>query len=550
MDGGTFSSDIDGGGLTGFAPIDIYDGITVSLDSAYLYSSGNSILRLATGIGYSFVIETGLYSHFFRITPTVSNNTYNLGLTGEVIKLVPNNTYKLYNSAENIIYSTAPLQNLTITGSGINNTTSTTDTPPTVNQEGDFDSQYNYYNFQPMDSYEIIPSQHLLYVYNLNSQESIDIKNYYFQMRTGITGANILGISCNIGYSGETTDTGNYINNIRTPIHRFIMTGNKPIKYGCLFHGIPTKITGTSITNCISATVNYDLSNSLNQISGYSRPSQFTYPKAFYQRSRYNYRNSPSIERPFLFEEFTGTSALFTHLCSLQTRTADVSGYIRKICQDGKVSGVYLMGSGQNNLFVCYSNNGYGFYTDRAIIDTFEVDRELSFYSDLGVNISFSKSRTEVPYMTGYNICGFTSDGYHMFLYTGGTGVNPVDGPGGGWESSPTACQFSGYNWYLSSHYESFAGNMLTFEFLTNGQEMTPHSPVSKQIRPTAMGGSNYSNIPIGFVGASVEPSTQGIEKIIMYDAWFKGLPFIEAAYIGLYDENYFVWGDPLTKWR
>lgn len=189
-------------------------------------------------------------------------------------------------------------------------------------------------------------------------------------------------------------------------------------------------------------------------------------------------------------------------------------------------------------------------YTNRSSLVTFDSRRLLSFYSDLGVNISFSKARVEKPEMTGYNVGGFTSNGWHRYLYTGGTGINSIASDGGLWESYPTYCHFSGYNWYLSTHRESLGGQNLTLQWLSDGEEMTPHSPSSRQIKAGAMGGTNYNNIPVGFVGSMEEPSPQGIQMMLMFDAWFYGRPFIEAAYIGMQNKPNLVMGDPLLKWR
>ena len=47
-----------------------------------------------------------------------------------------------------------------------------------------------------------------------------------------------------------------------------------------------------------------------------------------------------------------------------------------------------------------------------------------------------------------------------------------------------------------------------------------------------------------------LEPGYGGISSPIMYDAWFLGRPFIEAAYMGLKLGYYAIQGDPLVKFR
>lgn len=553
IDGGDFVDNIDGGDFPDsyFS----YNDLTLGITSSYLMDSGNSIYTLISGLNYGTIVETGMFSKFYQLSASNIVNAPSTLENNQLFQLLPSPNYNIYSSRNNIIYSKISNSQITVSGITANGQIETA----AISSPGNSSNYYQYYNYIPVTD-TITPSQNLLYVYNLNSQESIDIKNYYFQMRTGVTGSNILGINCHIGHSGEVTDTGNYITNIRWPIHRYIITGGKPIKYVCLLHGIPTRITGSVAipSGVISCSVAYDLSASLMYFSGYSRGTGFQY-LPYVSKNTMRYSNSPNINRPFLLEEYSGNTALFCHIGSLQGRTADVSGYIRKICQNGIVSGVYLVGSGQNTTFLCYSNDGSTFTGTTNIGQSLGVvfDRSTDFYTGLGVNIFISKPISTPINMTGSNLGGFTSNGTHGNLYLDGTGTTVLGNVGDNWESNPTKCSLSGYNWYISSHYESYGGNMLIFDLSSDGREMT-HSCFSKQIKPNSMGGTAYSNIPVGFVGSMIEPLYDGIEKVQIFDAWFNGRPFIEAAYMGLNSvfgnpsnhPTYAVMGDPLTKWR
>jgi len=538
-DGGTFSNDIDGGGVNS---TNVFVNLDLQLNYLPLYSTGNLIHTLTTGEGFNTLILTGEIYDFGKIYPSnIQNNTSDLE-SGQLFSLLPSDSYKIYDSINQIVYLTNN-DSFLISGILPNNNTKTVTITADTHREA-------YTAYVPVYN-EIIPSANLLYVYNLSSQESIDIKNYYFQMRTGITGANVLAISCS-SYSGVSTDTGNYINNIRTPIHRHLITGGKPIKYVCLFHGIPSFVTGSTIfdgsysilaglsnAKMTSNSVSWDLSTSLMFNSGYSRYDDIDYRE--YSRANALKSTESVISRPFLFEEYSGQTALFCHLATLESKTADLSGYIRRICNGGIVSGIYLLGSGQNNNFVIYWDtpqygNHLTYFPNASTGD--------AFYESVGVSTFVSQAISNGINMTGENVCGFSSNGFHGRTYPDGTGTTSVGTVMAGWAITASKCSFSGYNWYLSSHYESNAGQ------LDIGYTAGSHDAFERQIRPTSLGGADYSNIPVGFVGSLTEPGIGGIETVKIFDSWFLGRPFIEAAYMGIDHVHYGIFGDPLVKFK
>lgn len=560
-----FDNNIDGGEIIPAG--NIYSQLSLGLDCEYLFDSGNFVDTLITGVNHAVIVETGMFSKFYRIFPINVEGAPDSISENQLFKLLPNDQFEYYNTKDHIIYSKAPNAIFDVTGLTARGTlvslqiNSLVEVPAGVSTTNPTQKrQFNYYrgtNYIPIDD-TITPSENLLYVYNLNNPESIDIKNYYFQKRTGVSGANILGINCHAGYSGFYTDAQNYFNNIRYPIHSYIRTGQKPIKFVCLLHGIPLQITGGVSPNMNSFSVVYDLSVSMSFYSGYSRNSNYAYD-GYHGTSYIHVTTNPNIYRPFLLEEYSGNAALFCALGSLASRTADVSGYIRRICDNGIVDGPYIKGSGQNNTFLIYSNGGTGFFSTGAnpLVDSspwFRYDE--NYYNNLGINISVSKpiAQPTIAAMTGFNICGFTSDGFHGFVYDGGTGTDPLSDVGGGWVLNNGGSNayrignrlgwLSGYNWYISSHFESFAGDMITSEIEGS------HRSFSIHIQSNAFNGTNYENIPVGFVGSMTEPMYGGVEHMKFFDAWFNGRTFIEAAYMGLNHVHYAIMGDPLVKFR
>lgn len=547
IDGGTIIPSIDGG-LISSEPA-FQNGYYFGLSSpTLLYETGN-MFSINTYSGYDalITISTGIYYKFYQANRDTSLSSNDSLLTGNLgFRLLESPDYKIYDKEKNIFYST--VNQTRYSGVGPNDDTATSslfNSTPTI---------ISNWGAQENNNAEFTPSGNLLLVYNTSLQESIDIKNYYTGMRTGLVGANILGISCS-HYSGVYTNTGNYINNIRAPIHRYIMTGNKPIKYVLLLHGIPSQITGndhteeTNLNDIYSVSVSYDLSTSLFRLSGYSRPSNFgsEFPrKDFLQQNVSIYNTSlVDIDRSFLFAEYSGNTALFCHLATIQGQTNDLSGYIKHICRDGVVDGPYLKGSGQNNTFAYYYGNPALFNYPGVTPDTLGYKhRSDSFYSSLGVNILMKKPRNVLPYVTGRNVGGFVSDGFHSALYSSDGTWDGISTMQGQWPRYGTRCNFSGYNWYITSHYESYAGKLL-IDYEAGG-----HVPFVEFIRPETCGGTDYSNICVGFVGSLAEPFYPGIEYIDYFDAWFNGRTFIESAYMGLNKRHYGIFGDPLLKWR
>jgi hypothetical protein len=567
MDGGSLENPIDGGEI--FSKLNSFQAkYFLDVSATLSYRTGNLFSSTyATGYDADLHTRTGLYHKFFKISRDyadspflpASNDAY---LTGDLgFTLLQSDSYKIYDKQHHTIYFLPPFSNLNYSG---------------INPGGQIFSWTLPNAFSPVATtittpdYQIIPennvfapSGNMLLVYNTNSQTSIDIKDYYTGMRTGLLGVNILGINCSTGYSGEVTSAAEYVKQIREPVHGWIYNSAKPIKYVCLLHGIPTRITG-SVSSVRSASIGHDLGTSMCRYSGYARHPRYvtrtpdSYKQAFYPYTNPDYlpffeansttaytvnilkerhiRGDAAVSslsgfRPFLFEEYSGQSFLCTHITSLEGREADVSGYIRMICSKGIVSGAYLLGSGQNTGLFSYLE---GYPPSLTLLDPAE------HFLNLGINLKKSNLESGVWLFTGYNIGGFQSKGWHDETWA----TAPDPNIGGLWANYT---QFSGYNWYVTTNYESYAGRML--EDAAN-IEQNPHSPISRQIRPTAMGGTDYSSIPFGFVGAMDEPTPNNIASSQIFNAWCHGLPWIEAAYVGLKFQPYLIWGDPLLMWK
>lgn len=237
IDGGSFGEDIDGSEITAPSTGDIAYSFE-SIDATYLYNTGNIVYSAGSRGRYSDAYATtnsgisGSNYPFYRISANWSNGRKNL----DNIKILCANAIP-YNIHSGIFYTP---QSGTVTFSGVSidgNIVRTTNVFPVIN------------NITPTTHYEIDnfdPAQHLLICYNSNSQDSIDIKNYYLQTRPELSTANILGLSCNPALSGDMTSVEDYLYNIRNPIANYILDNGKPIRYITLLYNIGIRITGTN----------------------------------------------------------------------------------------------------------------------------------------------------------------------------------------------------------------------------------------------------------------------------------------------------------------
>lgn len=200
----------------------------------YLYHSGNIRYVFNTGFG---LIDARLTSGsglnldsypFYRARPSGTIPINHLKFIDETP------VYQVHSNQSGVVYFTNT-GNITLSTQSENIQYSQYITP-TINTVRQTPVTISGYLFNPAD--------HLLFCYNANSQDSIDLKNYYFQTRPELANANILPLYCNPATSGDMTDMFDYLENIRKPISNYILDSEKPIRYVTLLYDIGVRLTG------------------------------------------------------------------------------------------------------------------------------------------------------------------------------------------------------------------------------------------------------------------------------------------------------------------
>jgi hypothetical protein len=224
----------------------------------------------------------------------------------------------------------------------------------------------------------------------------------------------------------------------------------------------------------------------------------------------------------------------------------DTSGYVDKLIRRGIPSGIYIKGSGQNNVFLL--NDGasafYGYTLLGWITGWYGTGEPRlngktgsNFYRDRGVNFEWQEDlNLTAPYITGGNLCALTTAGTHSDWPIGG---------GGRWMHMSQYCSLNGYNWFITSNSESYAGRMYEPNGTLNETFGNPRSAMF----PYSFSGTSYDNCPVGFAGTCLEPGAGGVQHIDYFDYWIAGYPFIECCYYGLVgkDADSVFCGDPFV---
>lgn len=417
-------------------------------------------------------------------------------------------------------------------------------------------------------------SQHLLIVYNANNPDSLNITNYYLSIRTGLAGANTLGVSpttCSGSYNVLYSD---YSANIKKPIIEWISGSNKPIRYVALMYDLPMRCTGDnynartgmSIVNDLRFVDNYENIENYNPVStinsftlpNTSIPNDVFNPKfpENIMAKRFNTGFSLSLNLEyhrlggdgnidhFSLTKYLRTSFLTTHVTARNKQ--DISGYITKLGQ-ARVSGHYLLSSTGNNKLFLFKNRGFTLGSHSGTLEWLsDVDAGWAMVSGLpgiqsihtliGTGIFGDWPRSS-PRLTGSNLAAFAFHGNHSVY---GDGTFPF---GGGTYAQNGTIRFSGENWYIMTVAESFFGD--------NYDETSNQGYIFKCLQSGAFGGFAYENCPIGVVGTIDEPFTAGIAADPYFRMWASGYPFIECSNCNMNHQTFMTAvGDPFVRYQ
>lgn len=356
---------------------------------------------------------------------------------------------------------------------------------PLVNSSGGLGtSLYTTYT-----SDQINISNHVLIVYNTNSIDSLNLKNYYTGHRPQFGNANILGISVPSGQ--EIISYSGFTGLIRQPIVNYLtgVSGTKPIRYVVFMLDIPTRVGDTNIQS-----VSFQLYQAYQQLG---------------LRNGSDYNQSPNHFSLGQYQQNTFLSS-YINFGTYQ----DCTSYIDKI--SAGQTGVYLSGNGTNT----------GYYIEdvgQGIAPTYFSGRNLRPLINQFPSVPYVyRSNVQSHIITGDNLAGYIS-----FGTDGGLGVFYATNGTIKWNNSPN-------QWY----------SMLTVDSL-NGQRAYNQGNFITWFSSGAFGGSGYNNCPVAAVGNVEEPYLFTSCISGFFNLWQSEYPFIECAWQSRITDKFAVFGDP-----
>jgi len=339
-------------------------------------------------------------------------------------------------------------------------------------------------------------SNHVLIIYNTNSNDSINLKNYYTGHRPLFSGANILGISCPSGQ--ESISSSGFTGSIRQPIINYLtgVSGTKQIRYAVMMCDIPTRISDNALAPSIFFPYGYSVSYEL--YLSYWRLGL---------RSGYDYNQQ---NNHFNLAQFQNNTILTSYINFGSYK--DCTSYIDKVTSNQ--TGIYLTGS---------QNTGYYIEDMGAFIGslTYFSGRNLQPLIEAFPSVNYTYHSSNQSHInTGNNLAGYCSWGND-----GGMGqYYAIDG---------TVKWGQNNNWYLILTVDSF-----------NGQRNGGGNFID-WFSSGAFGGTGYNNCPVGAVGNVEEPLLGHSCLSGYFNLWQTGYPFIECAWQSRQTPYFAAFGDP-----
>lgn len=346
----------------------------------------------------------------------------------------------------------------------------------------------------PVPLYECT-MENVLFVSNLNSVQSMIIKNYYMNHRPGASRARYIDISAK---TNEIISEAEFNFNVRKPVLDYILANpSYDIRYIVMSMGIASRTSGGGVSTSVRL---------FNGLSDTGFRSGATY--------------GPGSMNVFDPAEYPGSTALvsFMNMGSLEATIA----YIDKLEKTGNLMAVksdILSSSGTemsgNTYYMEEVNPNY------TINLCYDMIRELLNCNPLASYVY--NDRTHI--FEADNVAGYCSWGANGML--------------GNDYSTSGAVRFSGKSeWYLLATMESGNGQMIN---LNQGDFINFFSR-------TAFGGLNYENTPAGMAGFVEEPYIYGLYDPMYFALWEAGYVLADTAWSCRRTPFYIVIGDPLIR--
>ncbi len=366
-------------------------------------------------------------------------------------------------------------------------------------------------------------SEHVLVVYNANSPESEELKDYYIQERPGFGEANVLGLECP---TGEIVSVEEYTGRIETPVVEWLTGSGKHIRYIVLMMDIPTRVHAPTLPG---SSVSFRLSRAFVEHGLREGRVYFDQP--------YSHLHTPThIGTPFSLGQFQGMTALVTHLNmgSLEACKA----YVDKIKTFPETNGILHpeTDSYASNYYMEDHDarsrlppNWFGFRYVERMEERFERFDEMNIiYRPKGSE--FITSGSNVAFFGTLGVWGRRGADY------------AIDGSVEWGENA---------DWWLMMSVESYNGQSEPAR-RQGAEEHVFYSPMNQGnfvdwFSPGAFGGTDYSRTPVGAVSHVEEPRLAGVNNWGYLAMWHDGFTFAEAAWLSRHTGFFMALGDPLV---
>jgi autotransporter-associated beta strand protein len=371
-------------------------------------------------------------------------------------------------------------------------------------------------------------SQHLLVIYNAQSQDSCSIKDYYLTHRPGVSDANYLGLTAGDYqtqgtiahiYYAKTSSIITQLPNGRTAnqslcesIAQYVINWVQeaktrdvdplPIRYVLGLYGLPFSDGSRGNRNpSVPAMIHALVTENSFIPESYCTPNDTRFSIAEYNGPLLAWLDCGSYNATIAFID-------------KEEVVADAGGLL--------IDGVTICGAaagvnGSKWIMDDTSNMGYGSFFDDDGVSTSYIPSLLAEGVSAG-NIVYQPNASGPVISTAEDPIAYGSWGQHAPMRSGGTDAWPV--PKG---TEPSVVTFTGNaSWWIGMSIESFNG--IYGDYMGDPTEF---------FAANAFGGTNYSSTPVCFAVHTSEPTYGGCTQAEYFEGWARGWSSLEAAWAG-----------------
>lgn len=392
----------------------------------------------------------------------------------------------------------------------------------------------------PVSNKNIDARKNLLVIYNSNSQESAEIKDYYLEHRPGISGANVLGVNVS---NSEFISKTDLLEKIDKPLLQWLSQNqDKNITTIVLASGMPSRTYNGDDTRDLNWSVQ----------DGIARA-----PALLGTCTRYVYGMQGITVDDFgswFSKGLKVFDAVLDNGCLNPPEDSQMQGFYSRKNYPGTVALVTSIDMGSKDATKKYIDKLADVYTEmprKSIVISAKgtsYGGDKYYFDDIsndGYSVSVgSDQREELLRVDSHAETKLTRQGdSHIVSAVDVTGYMTW-GINGGYAKNyvKDKINFTGKsNWYLLQTVESFNGQLQ--------QENPNQSNYKAWFSADAFGGTNYSNTPAAAVTHVEEPQLGGMNNEHYFECWDRNNLFIDCAWYSRQTPFFAAKGDPwITK--